>query len=74
MACRVGITTDPNRRKAEWQIQHPNLRNWQIIGQHNSRSAAQAQEIQVANTYNCTAYPGGEGPENAIWYVYYFEY
>ena len=74
MACRVGITTDPVRRKQDWQRQYPRLRNWRILSTHNSKSAAQQRESQEARNRGCTAHPGGEGPERATWYVYYFEH
>ena len=74
MACRVGITTDPERRKKEWQQKHPDLRNWIILGTHSTKSAAQAQENAEAKRRGCVSNPGGAGPEYAVWHVYYFEY
>ena len=74
MACRVGITTDPQRRKQEWEEEYPWLRRWTIISRHSTRSAAQTKENQEARNRGCEAHPGGAGPERATWYVYYFEY
>ena len=74
MACRVGITTDPDRRRREWELEYPNLRDWQVIGTHLSKTAAQAQETVEAARRGCAASAGGDGPEVATWYVYYFDH
>ena len=74
MACRIGITTDPQERKRFWQRQHRFVRNWQIISTHRTKTAAQRQERALAARYGCVSHPGGAGPERATWYVYYFEY
>lgn len=74
MACRVGITTDPNRRKREWETQYPTLRNWMIMGQYNTKSEAQKRENEVALLYGCVSAPGGAGNEYDTWYVYKFDY
>lgn len=42
MACQVGITTDPDRRKEEWKRKYPHLWGWEIIGQHATKSAGLA--------------------------------
>ena len=74
MACRVGITTDPEGRKAYWQGQHPYLYDWRIEGTYGTKSQAQAVENQIAAQRGCVAYPGGAGAEYATWYVYSFQY
>ena len=74
MACQVGITTDPERRKQEWQREHPNLRDWEIISRHYSKSAAQQREVEEARRRGCNHGVGGGGPETATWYVYRFTY
>ena len=74
MACRIGITTDPEKRKLYWEGQHPTLRNWEILEWHNTKSAAQKAETRLAKQYNCTAHPGGDGPENDRWAVYKFDH
>ena len=74
MPCRVGITTDPEERRRHWQSQHPTLRNWQILSTHPTKAAAQNRENEEARRRGCQASPGGAGPENAIWSVYYFDY
>lgn len=74
MACRIGITTNPDQRKAAWQREHPTLRNWEILEICQRKSDAQNRENIYAERFGCAAHPGGEGPELALWYVYYFQY
>ena len=74
MACRVGITTNPEERKRYWQTQHPRLSKWQILGTYSTKAAAQEQENKEASKRGCTSSPGGSGPSLATWYVYYFEH
>lgn len=74
MACRIGITTDPERRKQEWKQKHPTLSNWQILETFLNRTDAQNYETAEAIRRGCAAHAGGDGPEIAIWSVYYFTY
>ena len=74
MACQIGITTAPDRRRAEWQARYATLRNWRILGNYTSRTAAQAAENQLSRQQGCGARAGGDGPEHATWYVYRFDY
>ena len=74
MPCRVGITMDPDRRKEEWKLRCPSLRNWKIESMHRTRDAAQAEESRIARQRGCVSHPGGAGTENATWYVYSFDY
>ena len=73
MHCRVGITTNPDRRRDEWQDQVIGFRNWKIVNQFDNREEAQAFEDQYAREFGCEAHPGGEEAPG-IWYVYYFEF
>lgn len=74
MACQIGISTDPARRKKEWQAERPTLRNWQIVSTHRTKSAAQKAESKLAASSRCNSHPGGAGPEKATWHVYRFTY
>ena len=74
MPCRVGITTDPDRRKREWKFRHPTLKNWEIVSWHKTKSAAQQEEDALADFLDCVASPGGAGQEHADWCVYVFDY
>jgi hypothetical protein len=72
MSCRAGITTDPERRKIEWQHAYPNMQNWEQK-RFPSRAAAQAwEELQVF----CERHRGGAEPEKpgAVWWGYRFEF
>lgn len=74
MACRVGITADPDRRKGEWTRQHPNLRNWRIIHSGLSYSSAQEKESDYAKRNNCQAHYGGQNNGRRNWSVYRFDH
>ena len=74
MACQIGITTDPDRRRREWRSQRPTLRNWRILSTHRSKSAAQREESKLAARSTCSSHAGGVGPERATWYVYRFTF
>ena len=74
MPCQIGMTTRPEERKAEWTQQRPSLRNWQILDTCGSKTAAQRREKELAQQYGCNYGSGGDGPERAAWYVYYFQY
>lgn len=73
MACRVGITTDPESRKAYWKSVHPSLYGWTILGTYSTRAAAQARENAEAAAGSCAASPGGADAPGP-WYVYKFSY
>ena len=74
MACRVGITTNLERRKAEWQKKYPNLRNWKKFGPYPTKEAAQRREEQLADQNNCKAFRGGRNKKDAEWYAYKFNH
>lgn len=75
MACRVGITTDLIARRTYWQSRYPaTMRNWQVVDTFYSKSAAQSHETRLAELWGCESHHGGEGPELATWYVYYFKH
>lgn len=73
MPCRVGITTRPEERKAEWERQVAGMHNWEIIGQYSSKEQAQAHEDRKAQAHVCQASHGGDGSAGT-WYVYHFKY
>ena len=74
MACRVGMTTDPEGRKADWEDHYRRIWGWKILGEYDTKSKAQTAETQFAEKLGCTAHPGGSGSEYATWYVYFFNY
>jgi hypothetical protein len=72
MGCRAGITTRPADRKAEWQQEYPNMRNWQKVGPFGSRKEAQSWEDRQP----CVKHGGGADPDSpgAKWYGYRFDF
>ncbi len=78
ISCRIGMTTNPERRKKEWERdyrkQGNNIISWNIVKTYKSKSAAQEFETKEAKKQNCEAHSGGRGPEKATWYVYKLEY
>jgi hypothetical protein len=73
MPCRVGITTDPDTRKASWENKVYGLTNWRILATYRSREKAQEHETRYAERYDCQASPGG-AEAGGCWYVYRFDY
>ncbi len=76
--CRIGMTTNPERRKKEWtreyRKQGRNIISWNVLDTYESKSVAQAFETREAKNQNCEAHLGGRRPEKATWYVYKLEY
>ena len=81
MPCRVGITTDVNKRKADWENRVNGLRNWRTHGWFPDKESAQRTEDELVahcrnyeNRGTCHGRPGG-GDSNAVgWTVYSFDY
>ena len=78
VSCRIGITTNLERRKKEWMNRYKKegkiVKNWIVLSVHESKSSAQEVETREAKLQNCEAHPGGRGSEKEIWYVYKIEY
>lgn len=76
MGCRVGISTNPEARKAFWKTQYKNFRDWQIVSNGLTREQAQTMETDLANKYACEAWHGGNEPNNPnlTWSVYAFNH
>ena len=73
MPCRVGITSDPARRRSEWESSVVGFRNWRIIGTHQTREQAQQHEEQYARQHGCQASNGGHNTKGP-WHEYHFDY
>lgn len=75
MPCRVGMTTDPEERKAYWKSKVEGFKNWQILKTFTNKEKEQAQkyETDYATKHGCEAAPGGPDAPGA-WYVYRFDY
>lgn len=73
MPCRVGITTEPDVRRAYWQNQVVGFTNWRILSRFRSKAEAQAYETRYARRYGCQASAGGADAPGT-WCVYRFDY
>ena len=73
MPCRVGITTDPVKRKTEWNSKVVGLKNWKLLASYNTRKKAQEHEDRYAERYGCKSSHGGADAKGP-WHVYRFEY
>lgn len=74
MPCRVGMTTDLEGRKAHWKSKYTTLSDWKILHKCSSKDEAQKKEKEEAGKRKCDYHTGGDGPERATWYVYYFKH
>ncbi len=78
VSCRIGITTDLERRKREWMSKYEEkgktIKSWTVLSVHKSKSSAQKAETREAKLQNCEAHPGGRNSNKEIWYVYKIEY
>lgn len=74
MTCKIGITTDLDRRRQEWELEYPDLSGWQMIdGPFETREEAQEAEDRLAEEHGCESHHGG-GEANGPWWVYKFYY
>lgn len=74
MPCRVGITTDPDTRKAYWESRVVGLENWRILKRFSTKEVAQEYETEYAKRNGCQAHPGGASDVYGTWSVYRFDY
>ena len=70
-ACRIGITTRPNKRLKEWENfykkQGKKVISWTILSKHLLKSSAQKGEIKEAKKQNCVSHQGGPNPKISLW-------
>ena len=74
MGCRVGMTTNPQARRQDWEREYPNLYNWQIIRDELTYDQALLLEERVAQRYGCDAHGGGPRVEGSVYSVYKFNF
>ena len=76
MPCQVGMTTNPQRRREEWERDRriQSIANWRIVDRAATKTEAQRKEREWAAHLGCKYGEGGAGPEFAHWYIYVFEY
>lgn len=73
MPCSVGISTDPKRKKEEWELKVSRLRKWHTEGPYRTKEAAQKKKRELIARYNCQRdTQKAEAP--GLWYVYMIEY
>ena len=70
---RVGITTRPDQRKAQWRSIYPGLRDWQIIQTALSYDQAQALENEFVKQ-GFDGSPGGPRMGGYNYSVYTFSF
>ena len=73
MKKRIGITTDPQRRKKEWESLYPSLRNWRVVATGLTYDQAQEQEFCYVRGKGFIG-NGGDYVPGYVWSVYTFEY
>ncbi len=73
MPCRVGITTRPEERRAEWENKVVGLSNWRILNSYPTKQQAQQHEDRYAVQTGCKASHGGPDAPG-LWHVYRFDY
>ena len=74
MTCRVGVTTNPTKRKLFWMSKYPALRNWEELETDLTYDEAQAAEAFYAAFYGCKSKLGGERVDGSDYVVYRFDY
>lgn len=74
MACYVGMTKDPDRRKREHEAAYEGFSNWRILASGLTYQEALAKEDNAAKTYGCYAEPGGPVSAGRVYSVYKFNY
>ena len=73
MACRIGITTNPQPRIDYWKRQEGHTRS-RILAKNLTYDAAQARETREAAKRGCRSAPGGDPGSNRnrrVWSVYH---
>ena len=73
MPCRVGITTDPEKRKSTWKNKVIGFRGFRIVKECLTRKEAQEIERQYAEKHGCIQHGGGRNAQPP-WIVYRFSY
>ena len=71
---RVGITTDPKRRRKLWMRRVTGFRNWRIVRRFATKEEAQAFELVYSGERGSVSYQGGRPSRKRVWYVYQFNY
>ena len=70
MACRIGMSSNPQERIDHWQRQCRGNFSSQILASGLTYEEAQAMEEREARRYGCTQAPGGERVPGRVYSVY----
>lgn len=70
MACRVGMSTDPQERIDYWKREEGHTHS-EILANGLSYSAAQRREREEAERLRCRHHPGGVDNQRRNWSVYH---
>lgn len=70
MACRVGMSTDPQERIQYWMREEGHT-HWEILASGLTYSAAQKREKREAENRGCRYHPGGIDNGMSNWSVYH---
>ncbi len=74
MRKRVGITTDPEQRRKDWEKEYPTLRDWNIVKRELTYEEAQALENVYKSTKEYEGHEGGPPKAGRVYSVYTFSY
>lgn len=83
MPCKIGITTNPERRRVYWQNRAEGFANWQILEIFRSKAAAKEYEAAYALRHGCETDLDDSDPprtsrepkiQHDWWHVYHFDY
>ena len=70
MACRVGMSTNPDERIEHWKKEEKCTSGY-VVESGLTYDEALAAEKRLAETYGCRQSGGGPRVSGAVWSVYY---
>ncbi len=73
MSCRIGITTDPDTRRADWERQVVGLRDWRLLRTFGAKPGAKKYAAQYAEKYGCRM-SSVDMNVGGTWYVYRYNF
>ncbi len=73
MSSKMGITTDPDAKRAHWESRVVGFRGWRLLRTFGTKPGAQKFAAQYAEKYGCRVSSVDTNVEGT-WYVYRFNY
>ena len=70
MACRVGMSTNPQERIQHWKDKEGHTHS-KILARRLTYAAAQIREERAAKVRRCRSSPGGRYVPGRVWSVYH---